>query len=287
MAGLLDGWNRSRLRKVEGTVYIDKPDVLMKDVCVGRIVVRAKGFRASNVMVVGGKEITANNGLIDFTNAHAQGHISNLEIVPDTPSLWVTGVMGHDYDARGVHVWNTTDGFGVYNTHKKGAVNVLIDSCDVHDLTYFTHDPNHPDHHTHNDCLQIQGGTHIRITNNKFLALASKTGGEYDKDPYRPAVTGSAIAVTPNVSAVGWLHVQGNLLDGGAQSVTLIPGKFGKVNIGSIIDNRFDRHQAKVRKGLVKARRPGINHPDVTVTWKSNTFADNGAVAKLTTTKQV
>lgn len=287
MAGLQAGWSRTRLRKVAGTVYVDKPNTLMRDVVVGRVVVRAPGFRAVNVMAVGGATITANNGLFDFTAADAAGSLQNCLVVPDVPSLWVTGVFGHDYVAKAVEVHTVTDGFGVYDTHRRGdPVNVTIDGAHVHDLTYFTHDPNHPDGHTHNDCVQIQGGSHVTITNSVLSALASKAAGEYAKDPYRPAVTGSAIAVTPNVSKVSWLHVQGNELDGGAQSITLIPGSFGKVNLGAIVGNTFGTKQANVRKGLVRARRPGVAHPDVTVDWHGN-VRTTGGEAKLTVTKQV
>lgn len=259
-------------------IIVTKRGTLLENVSAPQIIVRAPGVLVRNCEVTG-TTLKTNMGLVDCTHKDAGAVLEHVRIQPKVPSLWMTGVLGHNFTARDVTIRHTVDGFGVYNTHSKvAAADVLIDDCDVDELAYFVNDPNHSDRHTHNDCVQIQGGSHIKITNSKLHAFAAPRIGDYGKDPYRPAVTGQAIGVTPNVSKVSWLHIQGNDLDGGAQAVTMIPGKFGPVNIGTVQRNRF---------GTRSHRRPVAIHPSIQVTWADNVYMASGRAVPVFKTKDL
>jgi hypothetical protein len=264
------------MERIDNVIRVTRAGQTVEDVSCRRIIVQAPRTIIRRVEVTG-DATKSNHGLIDFTHASAAGTITDATIRPSTPTLWQTGVLGHDFTARGVTVRHTVDGFGVYNTHKPtdGRVDVLIDDCDVDDLVYFTNDPNHSDRHTHNDAVQVQGGSYVTIRNSRLRALLDTTVG--NRGPWGDVATGQAIGVTPNVSKVSWLHVQGNDLDGGAQAITLIPGKFGRVNLGTIQENTFGRHSK---------RRTAAAHPDVSVTWKGNIYED-GKTVSLTVTRDL
>jgi hypothetical protein len=120
----------------------------------GFVQVRAANVTIRNCRVRGLGGGTTNTGLILATHSAVQNLVvQDCTLVPDTPSYWLDGIMGHDYTARRCRVYNAVDGFGAFNTANPGGpINVYLYSNYVHDLSYFSPDPNHPsDNQTHND----------------------------------------------------------------------------------------------------------------------------------------
>lgn len=263
----------------DATIILSEPGQRIADVNCRRIVVQAAGVVIERCTVTGEPALKSEHGLVDFTHKDASGTVTDVTIRPAKPTLWQTGVLGHDYIATRVTVRHCVDGFGIYNTYKPadGRVDVTIDRCDVDQLAYYTPDPTHSDGHSHNDAVQIQGGTHITIKNSRLHAFSDLAIAQGAKNPYKPAVTGQAIGVTPNVAKVGWLHVEGCDLDGGAQPVTIIPGKFGPADLGTFVGNTFGHGGHSGRAAAV--------HPTMRVTIKRNVWSDGGEAVFVYTTK--
>ena len=147
----------------------------------------------------------------------------------------------------------------------------------VHDLFYAGPDPNHSDNHTHNDGVQIQGGGNIKIIGNTLDALAGTASTL--TSPYFPAVTGQAIALTPNVSAIHDLLIDRNWMDGGAQSI----GGTVAQGLGSgivISNNRFGHLQWPVNR-FGSRTRWAIVLPVAPITFSGNVYDDSGAPALI------
>lgn len=98
-------------------------------------------FLASGIYQNGVEGLVATNGKID-----GKGTTEN-------------GIQYSDYKAIGVEVTGTKDGFKAHG-------DVLIENCWVHDLTVTAT--------SHNDGVQISGGTNVTIKNTRFEATAVK-----------------------------------------------------------------------------------------------------------------
>lgn len=207
-----------------GTV-IDSADVF------GFIDVRAANVVIRNTRVRGSSGGAGNTGLIVALNAACVNlRVDHCDLVPDFPSYWLDGILGDNFTATACDVYNVVDGFGINGT---GVLNTALYSNWVHDLAYFSPDPNHSDNHTHNDCVQIFGGSGAIIAGNRLESFTSTTVGTLNN----PATQGnSAIQLNQGTAPLTGLSVTDNWMDGGGVTLNGL-GVSG--NIGSILRNRF------------------------------------------------
>jgi hypothetical protein len=238
------------LKTVWGDITITKPGTVLDSLDIhGFVKVRAASVTIRRSIIRGSGPGHTDTGLVDVNSA-AANHvlIEDCDLTHGFPSVWVDGVIGHDYTALRNNVHNVVDGFGVYNANNKSAdLNVTIEGNYVHDLNYMAPDPETSDNHTHNDGVQIQGTgpTHgklqVKIFGNNIQAFVGP--GSNTRSPWYPTVSGQAIAVTPNVTQVHDVLMDHNELNGGRQSVTLIPGPKGTGSGLTLSNNRFGRGQ--------------------------------------------
>jgi hypothetical protein len=261
------------LKPVWGDVTVTRAGTVLSGLDIhGFVKVRAANVTIRDSRIHGSGPGSSNTGLVDANSPSVRGLlIENCILSHDAASVWVDGVVGHDYTVLRSNVSNVVDGFGVMNPSNPAAdLNVVIESNYVHDLDYMGNDPNHPDHHTHNDGVQIQGTGHtygkvqVLISGNNLQALAGPASNI--RSPYYPAVTGQAIAVTPNVSQVHDVVISGNWLNGGAQSITMIPGSKGVGSGMVMMNNRFGTIQG--------THRPVLIQSPVSVYHLSNTYSN-------------
>lgn len=239
---------------VPGTV-LDGLDI------AGRVSVTTTDVTIRNCRVRGNSTLATNAGLINATNINVQRLIiQDCLLNPDVPSLWWNGVTGHDFTVQRCNIYGTVDGVGVFNTANSGGpVNVKILGNWIHDLAYFSPDPNHtgdtPVSHTHNDCIQIQAGTNIEIGWNVLAGFCSPTyGPDISRDQAHPNSGGgfsthypylqasSAVQVNLRSGFIpGGLNIHDNLIDGGAFSINTDAATYP--DFGSIRNNRFGDNQ--------------------------------------------
>ncbi len=259
-----------------GDITITTPGTVIDSLDVrGFVIVKAANVTIRNSIIRGSGPGSYNTGLINATSAGVSNLlIEDTTLVPSHPSVWIDGVLGHDFTARRVETYNVVDGFGVYNTTGPNA-NVTIDSSWVHDLSYFSGDPNHSDNRTHNDCIQIQGGRYITITNNRLDAYLSTTVGTGDAQ-YPEA--GFGVILTPNVSAVSSATISGNHFTGSYIPVKLTTGTRGAMNFGRLENNEFTRTMRNVPMGGVSQWFTILTTPDLTATYSGNVYDDQTAI---------
>jgi hypothetical protein len=244
------GWRpvRRSLTLHSGDILVTTPGTVIEGLYVtGRILVRAANVTIRQCEIVGNGYRSGNTGLVDCNHHAASGVLiedCELHQAAATANVWHDGVIGHDYTARRNLVYDVVDGFGAYNsTNGNGAANVVIEANYVRNLSYFTPDPNHSDHRTHNDCIQIQGNSNYRIVGNHLRAYVSTSvGNGASNDPYYPVTTGQVITITPSLGPVTHVDINCNWIYGGSRGVIAIQGAqpYG-FNLGSITGNRFGR----------------------------------------------
>lgn len=226
--GTLTTLSGDQLITVAGTTIEDK-DIY------GKVTVRAANVTLRNCRIRGNATQASNSGLVDATHASVSNLlIEDCTLAASTPSVWWTGIIGHNYTARRCNISQVVDGFGVYNTSSPSAQSgVLIELNYVHDLSCISPDPNHSDGKTHNDVVQIQGGGYVVIRNNHFDATPSSTSTAGVKPT-------SCVMITPNVSACPGNVITGNWLYGvSAAVINVSPKSKGSSTTAWIADNRF------------------------------------------------
>lgn len=265
----------STLTVHRGDIVVTKAGTVIENMDVyGFVTVKAADVTIRNSRIRGSGPGSFNTGLINANDKNVKNLvIEDVTLVPDHPSYWINGVLGHDYTARRVNTWNVVDGFGVYNIHGTAA-NVRIESSYVHDLSYFSPDPNHSDNQTHNDGIQIQGGSNVQIVGNTLSAWLSKTAGT---QTYKYPQAGFGIILTPNVNPVTSSVIEKNWIDGSYIPIKLVTNKFGPMNFGRVDHNRFARDMRNVPMAGKSNWFTILMTPDLTASTTGNVYDDDGS----------
>jgi len=208
----------------------------------GSVYVRAADVRIRGCRIRGSKGVSWNTGLVDCNHRDVRNAVvEDCTLRPDFPSVWLSGVLGKEYTARRCDVSNVVDGFGAYNvTDPAAPANVTIEDNYIHDLSYFSVDPNHANGPTHNDGIQVQGGSHIRIVANTILCSMSETAGTGD---FPSRLIGQGILISPLLAPVTDSAIDNNYLDGGEAGIYLVLEGRRSMVFGSLAGNRFGRNQ--------------------------------------------
>jgi hypothetical protein len=235
------------LTRHDGTLVLDVPGKVYSKLDVhGRVDLRAPGVKLVDSIARGGvAPATGATGCIMATHANAVDWlIDRVTVLPNHPAKNLNGIYAsrpgtiHRADISG-----TVDGIVIHGDK------VWVDETWIHDLT--TYPTGHSDGGpTHNDCIQIEGGKGIRITN-------SDLSGGYN----------SAIMVTQNAGPVGDLLIVGNNLSGGAYAINFGSKGDPKKNL-LIAHNSFGLNRDGQRRAII---RNAVASP---ITEYANTYDD-------------
>jgi len=180
-------------------------DIAAPDVTIRRSVIR------------GGVAPSYNIGLV--TNTKATNFVlEDSELVPANPSVWIDGVKGSNYTLRRVDVHGTVDGAKIFGD------NVRIEHSWLHDHRDFPSDPYQGGGPTHNDGVQVLGGSNIRLVGNTITGASN-----------------AALQVTQDYSVTEDLTFQQNWVDDGVCSVNLAHKPRSSMGGITVSDNRFGR----------------------------------------------
>ncbi|MEJ5866617.1 hypothetical protein WDV85_02545 [Pseudokineococcus sp. 5B2Z-1] len=182
-----------------GDIVVTTPGTRIDGLDVhGFITVKAPDVTITRTRVRGGVA-TGNRGLITNTTATATNLVvEDVTLVPDFPSVWLDGLKGANFTARRVNSWGTVDNVKVHGDKVR-----VLDSW-LHDSAYFASDPNQGGGPTHNDAVQVLGGTDVVIRGN---SLSGASNG--------------AIQVTQDYAATRGLVIEGNWFAGGTCNIKL------------------------------------------------------------------
>lgn len=216
--GVPDG---TALTRHDGDLVITTPGARYDALDVrGFVVVRAPDVTITRSLVRGGRQ-TGNRGLVTVDDSRARGFtIEDSTLRPDHPSVWYDGIKGSGFTARRVDVSGTVDNIKVYGD------DVLVEGSWLHDSSWFASDPNQGGGPTHNDGVQVLGGSRITIRGNTV-----------------DGATNGGLQVTQDHSPVRGMSVTGNWVDDGTCSVKIHHKGQGAGPEVAVQDNRFGTRQ--------------------------------------------
>ena len=103
---------------------------------------------------------------------------------------------------------------------------MVVENSWFHGTTQYAVDPNHSGGPSHNDAIQVTGGTNIKIINNTIA------GG-----------TNSALMITQDAGTVSSLSMSGNIINGGSCSIRIDDKPPVGMSGVSLTSNLFARDQ--------------------------------------------
>jgi hypothetical protein len=234
----------TRLTRHNGDIVVTTPGTILDALDIyGFVKIRAANVAVKRCRVRGSGPGTNNTGLVDYNNANVRNALPGLPAGARSPVC----LVGRS-DRQGVHrpaLQRVQHRRRVrpYNASNRSApMNVTIDSRYIHDLSYFSKDPNHGNGPIHNDAFQIQGGANIKILGNNIQTFMSTSAGTHNY-PYRNC--GQGVFAQPNLAPVTGCAITGNWLDGGESNIHVVRGGLSSMSFGSVSGNRFGLNQYK------------------------------------------
>jgi hypothetical protein len=158
-----------------GDIYVTEGGTVLDGLDIrGHVIVKAANVVIKN-SIVRGPDGGPSRALITANGSNTL--IQDVELVPTISNRFPDGIHGYSYTAVRAKIHGTVDGAKAW-----GEGNVTIKDSWIYDLKVFP-DPSQPDNITHNDGVQIEGGTNVNIVNtvidgprNAGLMLTQNTG---------------------------------------------------------------------------------------------------------------
>ncbi|MFA7265137.1 MAG: hypothetical protein WC054_02395 [Candidatus Nanopelagicales bacterium] len=187
------------LTRHDGTLVLDQPGKVYSKLDIhGKVDMRAPGVKLVDSIARGGvAPATGSTGVIMATHANLSDYlIEGVTVAPNHPAKNLNGIYAsRPGTIRRANISAAVDGIVIHGDK------VWVDETWVHDLT--TYPTGHSDGGpTHNDCIQIEGGKGVRVTNSDLSGASN-----------------AAIMVTQNAGPVGDLIVMGTHLAGGSYAI--------------------------------------------------------------------
>lgn len=236
------------LRVHEGDLVVTTPGAVIQGLDVhGVVVVRADDVTIADTRVRG-RAAPRTTALVAMSDGYRNLTVVRSELVPDEPSPYLYGVIGWGLTIDRVEIARVVDGVHIIGP------DVTVRSSWIHDLVHYDSDPNQRGGPTHDDGIQVQTGSNLRILDNRI------EGG-----------WNAAVQVTQDRGPTGDLVIAGNYLDGGLCTVNIVEKSFGPLAGVTVSDNTFGRDQRAADCAIVRT-------VTTSVTAEGNSFVDGVAV---------
>ena len=173
--------------------------------------------------------------------------IVDTEIFAEHPSPYVMGVLGSGFTLERVDIHTVIDQVTVLGD------DVTIKSSWLHDNLFYANDPNHGGGPSHDDNIQVQVGSNLRVTGSRLEGSSS-----------------AAIMITQGRGKVSDMIVENSWIDGGSCSVNIAESKQGPLRGLTFRNNVFGTSTRHPRCALLVPST-------TTVTQVGNTFVDGAA----------
>lgn len=207
-----------------GVLTITKDNTVIDNMDIkGRVVVKANNVTIKNTKIRGQESVYV--GLIDARSGNTGLKVIDTEIFSELRNPNTNGIMGGNFTLERVNIHDVVD-----QVHITTLGNVQILHSWLHSNVHYENDPNWNGGPSHDDNIQLIGGSNILIKNSRI---------EGSKN--------AAVMAGQNNAAIKNLVLDGNLLGGGACTVNIGPKNFGAMaGYGNVIkNNKFQRNQTK------------------------------------------
>lgn len=240
------------LRRHEGNLTVTTAGAVIDAVDIhGFLIIKAPDVTVRR-SVVRGAPITSGAGLVTVTAAGATNFLlEDSELVAAHPSPWLDGIKGGNFTMRRVEVRGTTDNVGIH------LPNVLIESSWLHASTWWASSPTHNGGESHNDAVQVHGGSNIRIVGSRL-----------------EEANNAAVMMTQDYSRTYDVTIAKNWLNHGGCTINIADkGKTGMTGI-TASGNRFGRDTRNVDCAIIRSSLVQLNAT-------GNVWDDTGAAVRI------
>lgn len=242
--------NGTILKRHDGDLTITTPGTVIDGLDIhGFVKVSAANVTIKN-SIIRGKATSVQRALLSSTSDAASVTIQDSELFAQSPSGWIDGIRGWNFTATRVNIHDVIDAAHIYGN------NVTIQGSWLHDNLHYEVDPAQNNTPSHDDSIQIQKGSGIKIVGNS-ISGAFNTGIQFTQDQ----------GLVSNVT------VDRNWADGGGCTVNLAEKGKGPFQGVVITNNTFGRD--------TKVANCAIISPTTTVLTTSGNFYTDGLVASV------
>jgi hypothetical protein len=228
---------KKKLRVHRGDLIIRTPGQVVDGLEVhGKVSVEAPNVTIRNTRVI----VPTGSETAGISNNKGNGPgmlISNVEVLAENAAPGVNGVVGHDFTLEGSEIHHVTD-----QVHITGS-NVIVRDNWFHDNYHFASDPFQGGGASHDDSIQIIGGSNITIANNRFT-------GAYN----------AGVQITQSIADVSGVTIRDNLLGGGGCTVNIAETGRGPIRGMVIRDNRFLSDQRIDGCAIIRPSSTKVTH---------------------------
>ena len=238
----------------QGDLTITKAGTVIDSMDIrGFVTVKAANVVIKNSIIRGRDTtgFTSTRALVSSTNDAYSVTVMDSELAPTHPSSYIDGLRGWNITAQRVNIHHVID-----SAHFWGAGNVVLEDSWLHDNLHLESDPQHNGGASHDDSIQIQQGSNIRIRNNT-ISGAYNTGIQFTQDR----------------GVVSDVHLTGNFLDGGGCTVNFAEKDRGAFQGIVITGNTFGR-TTKIQNCAIIAK----DSTRALLTVTDNVYIDGAAV---------
>ncbi|MFA4840830.1 MAG: hypothetical protein WC580_03895 [Agrococcus sp.] len=205
------------LRVQRGNMVITTPGTVVSGLDIyGSVDVRARNVTIRN-SIIRGDAAGSQDFLVRSASDAASLTITDSELVPTVQTPRINGLRGWNINAARLDISKVID-----PAHFWGTGNVQLRDSWIHDNLHYTNDPGWNGGPSHDDGIQIQGGSGYWITGNRI-----------------EDANNAAIMVTQDQGVTANIMIRDNFLDGGACTVNLAQKSRGPFQNIDIRDNVF------------------------------------------------
>ncbi|MHA3704911.1 right-handed parallel beta-helix repeat-containing protein [Jatrophihabitans sp. YIM 134969] len=243
------------LKPVYGTLVLNKAGTTYSNLDIhGRVKVTAPNITLAN-SIVRGDATTKLGSLVDCNDPssnHAGFTLRDSTLTAQYPSIYQVGIVGHDFTVLRAEITRTLDGVHVVGGR------VTVTGSWIHD-TYYIPASQSPDHqYTHNDGVQVIGGSSITVTGNTISGNSN-----------------AALMVGQSSGVVTGVRFSDNWSSGGACTVNIVAVPRATISGLTITSNRF-LHNTRVANCAI------LQNSGVTMTTSGNMWSDTNKAVTLT-----
>jgi hypothetical protein len=239
----------TQLTRHEGNLTVTTDGAVIDGLDItGVVKVNADDVTIRRSIIRGGAAGPGNSAMVVAWGPQRGLTIEDTTLVPDHPSYWLDGVVGHDFTLRRVDISGVIDSVKVIN-----GGNVLLADSWLHGNSHFDPDPIASGGASHDDSVQIQGGSNITLQGNTIEGAFN-----------------AGVMITQDQSRASDIRIVGNRLAGGGCTVNVSEKGKGPITGLVVQDNTF---------GSSRIADCGIIAPPSSpVSPSGNVWADGGAV---------
>ena len=230
---------KNKLKIHRGDLVITKPGTVVDGLDIqGFVKVRANDVTIKN-SIVRGRPVSTVAHLVQIADDARRTTIVDSEIAATHASPYVMGVVGARFTLLRTNIHRVIDQVTIIGP------DVLIEDSWLHGNLFYANDPNHRGGPSHDDNIQIQQGTNIRVTGSRLEGSSS-----------------AAVMITQGRGKVANARFEGNWINNGSCSVNITRSAHGPLQGVAVTGNSFGtgtRHQycgiiMPVTTKLVEAR---------------------------------